>query len=95
MPILTIEEIAQVLGPDTNWEVVGDKLVGAFICPGFSEAIAFVNRVAELAEQQNHHPEILVDYDKVTLRLWTHAEGSITAKDIAFAKKTDEFKAAF
>ena len=93
MSILSIEEIAEALGTDTNWEISGDKLIGTFIFSGFSEAMQFVNEIAQLAEAQNHHPEILIDYDKVTLRLWTHSEGGVTDKDVAFAKKADFLKA--
>jgi 4a-hydroxytetrahydrobiopterin dehydratase len=51
--------------------------------------MAFVNRVAELAEAENHHPDIVVRYDRVTLRWWTHTAGGITDRDRELAAKTD------
>ena len=54
------------------------------------EAIAFVNRVAELAERENHHPDIAVAYKKVTLRWTTHSAGGITDRDRALAALSDE-----
>jgi 4a-hydroxytetrahydrobiopterin dehydratase len=57
--------------------------------PSFSEAIAFVNRVAELAEKEDHHPDIAVSYKKVTLRWTSHSEGGITDRDYALAERSD------
>ena len=55
--------------------------------PSFAEAIAFVNRVAEVAEEANHHPDIVISYRKVTLRYWTHSAGAITDQDVAEAAR--------
>ena len=57
--------------------------------PSFAEAIAFVNRVAELAETENHHPDIAVSYRKVTLRWTTHSAGGITDRDRELAARSD------
>jgi len=57
--------------------------------PSFPEAIAFVNRVAGLAESENHHPDIAVSYKKVTLRWTTHSAGGITDRDRELAQQTD------
>ena len=57
--------------------------------PSFPEAIAFVNRVADLAESENHHPDIAVSYKKVTLRWTTHSAGGITDRDRELAQQTD------
>ena len=57
----------------------------------FAAAIAFVNRVAELAEAANHHPDILIyDWNHVRLTLSTHSEGGVTEKDLALAGQIDE-----
>jgi 4a-hydroxytetrahydrobiopterin dehydratase len=59
--------------------------------PDFAAAIAFVNRVAELAEHANHHPDILVHgWNKVRLTLSTHSEGGLTEADFALARRIDE-----
>ena len=64
-----------------GWLVVDDALEQTFELPSFPEAIAFVNRVAELAEAENHHPDVAISYKKVTLRWTTHSEGGITDRD--------------
>jgi 4a-hydroxytetrahydrobiopterin dehydratase len=64
-----------------GWVDVDDALEQTFELPSFAEAIAFVNRVAELAETENHHPDIAFSYKKVTLRWTTHSEGGITERD--------------
>lgn len=64
-----------------GWSETGGALERTFAFPGFREAIAFVNRVAELAEAENHHPDIAIHYRQVTLRWWTHTAGGITDRD--------------
>ncbi|MDX6486337.1 MAG: 4a-hydroxytetrahydrobiopterin dehydratase [Gaiellaceae bacterium] len=73
-----------------NWPEVDGALERTIELPSFMEAIAFVNRVAELAEAENHHPDIAVSYKKVTLRWTTHSAGGITDRDRALAERTDE-----
>ena len=73
-----------------DWKVVDGALERTFELPTFSEAIAFVNRVAELAEAENHHPDIGVSYKKVTLRWTTHSEGGITERDEDMARRSAE-----
>lgn len=57
---------------------------------GFGEAIAFVNRLAALAETENHHPDIAVSYRRVTVRWTTHSAGGVTDRDRELAARTDE-----
>jgi 4a-hydroxytetrahydrobiopterin dehydratase len=64
-----------------GWIEVDGALERTFELPTFAEAIAFVNRVAELAEAENHHPDIAVSYRRVTLRWWTHTAGGVTDRD--------------
>jgi 4a-hydroxytetrahydrobiopterin dehydratase len=73
--------------PDT-WNEVEDALERTFEFDDFRSAIAFVNRVAELAESEDHHPAIAIDYSKVTLRWWTHTAGGITDRDHDLAEKS-------
>ena len=61
-----------------------------FELPSFREAITFVSRVADLAEEAKHHPDIAISYRKVTLRWTTHSEGGITDRDYELAARTDE-----
>ena len=74
--------------PD-GWQERDEALEREFEFPSFPEAIAFVNRVAELAEAENHHPDIAVSYRRVTLRWTTHSAGGITDRDRELAARTD------
>jgi 4a-hydroxytetrahydrobiopterin dehydratase len=71
------------------WTDSYGALERTFEFASFPESIAFVNRVAELAERENHHPEIAISYRKVTLRWTTHSAGGITERDRDLAGKTD------
>lgn len=72
-----------------GWVEIDDALERTFELPSFPEAIAFVNRVAELAEAEDHHPDVTISYKKVTLRWTTHSEGGITDRDRALAVRSD------
>ena len=73
-----------------GWETVDGALERRFELPSFAEAIGFVNRVAALAEEENHHPDIAVSYKQVTLRWTTHSEGGITDRDRELAARSAE-----
>lgn len=74
-----------------NWIKVNKQLRKEFTFRDFSEAMAFVNRVAELAEGQNHHPDILLyRYKHVRLTLTTHSEGKVTEADYKLAEMIDK-----
>lgn len=73
--------------PD-QWAEVEGALERTFTFPGFAEALEFVNRVGALAEAENHHPDIAIHYNRVTLRWWTHTAGGITDRDRDLAEKT-------
>lgn len=77
------------MGTASHWVDVDGALERTFELPSFAEAIAFVRRVAELAEEENHHPDIAISYRKVTLRWTTHSAGGITDRDRALAARTD------
>jgi 4a-hydroxytetrahydrobiopterin dehydratase len=72
----------------TGWNEVGGKLERQFEFGDFRGAIAFVNDVAELAESENHHPDIEVHYNKVVLRWWTHTAGGVTERDRELAERS-------
>ena len=73
-----------------SWTETGGALERRFMFPSFSEAVGFVNRVASLAEAENHHPDIDIRYREVTLRWTTHSAGGITDRDRELAARTDE-----
>jgi 4a-hydroxytetrahydrobiopterin dehydratase len=73
-----------------EWHHEDEALVRDFTFPNFSAAIWFVNRVAEMAEERNHHPDILVHgYNNVRLTLSTHSEGGVTEADHGLADAID------
>jgi 4a-hydroxytetrahydrobiopterin dehydratase len=71
-----------------GWVEVEDALERTFELENFVDALAFVNRVGELAEAENHHPDIAIHYNRVTLRWWTHTAGGITDRDRELAEKS-------
>jgi 4a-hydroxytetrahydrobiopterin dehydratase len=73
-----------------GWVEVDDALERTFELASFSDAIAFVNRVAELAEKHDHHPDVTISYKKVTLRWTTHSAGGITDRDRELAAGSAE-----
>jgi 4a-hydroxytetrahydrobiopterin dehydratase len=90
-PVLNDNELGEALfgtgGP--KWELIGGRLVKAVECEGFVGSLAFVNEVGVLAEAANHHPDIDIRYNRVTLALITHDSGGITYKDIDLARQID------
>jgi 4a-hydroxytetrahydrobiopterin dehydratase len=79
--------------PD-GWVEADGALERTFELPSFPEAIAFVNRVAELAQAEDHHPDVTISYKKVTLRWTTHSEGGITERDRVLAVRSAALVAA-
>jgi 4a-hydroxytetrahydrobiopterin dehydratase len=73
-----------------DWREVEGALERTYELGSFEEAVAFVNRVAALAEAENHHPDIAIAYRKVTLRWTTHSAGGITDRDRELAGRSDE-----
>ena len=75
---------------DSDWRREGDEIVRDWKFGDFSEAMAFVNRVAEGAEEANHHPDILVHgWNKVRLSLTNHSAGGLTEPDFQMARRFD------
>jgi 4a-hydroxytetrahydrobiopterin dehydratase len=72
---------------DQAWKRDGNSLVAEFEFKDFAEAMQFVNRVAEMAESVDHHPDIDIRWNKVRLVLSTHSEGGITQKDLDLARQ--------
>jgi pterin-4a-carbinolamine dehydratase len=72
----------------SGWNEVDGKLEREFELDSFEDAIGFVNRVAELAEAENHHPDIEVHYKTVVLRWWTHTAGGVTERDRELAERS-------
>jgi len=83
------EEIRQLLRELSDWRQEGKQIERIFRFPSSRMALQFVNRVANLAEQERHHPDIHIFYDTVRLVLSTHSVGGLTAQDFSLAYKID------
>ncbi len=93
MATLTEEQITERLGGLSGWSREGTMIQKTFKLQSFPGAIAFVIHVAFLAEAANHHPDIDIRYNKVTMSLTTHDAGGLTEKDFNLAAEMDEFMA--
>jgi 4a-hydroxytetrahydrobiopterin dehydratase len=78
----------------SDWQEQDNALVREFELPSFPAAIEFVERLGELAESENHHPDIDIRYRRVTVRWTTHSEGGITDRDRQMAERTSGLVAA-
>jgi len=72
-----------------NWSKRAQTILRTFKFDGFLKSIAFVNRIARKAQKINHHPDIDIRFNKVTLTLTTHDEGGLTEKDFSLARQCD------
>lgn len=91
MTELLSEDVIASRLDDSQWQRQGDEIVREWQLENFAEAMAFVNRVAELAEETNHHPDILVHgWNKVRLSLTNHSAGGLTEADFEMAAKLDD-----
>ena len=87
---LTDDQIQEKLGETLGWERRGDLISRMFKFADFKEAMAFVNNVADVAEELDHHPDILISYNAVQLSVFTHSQGGLTAKDFKLAGKVNQ-----
>lgn len=76
-----------------GWNEVRGALQRGFRLESFRDAIAFTNRLAELAEAENHHPDIAISWNAVTVRFWTHTKRAITDRDVELARLTNQLAA--
>lgn len=83
------QQVAEQLQKLPHWTLQGDQIERLFTFADFVDAMIFVNRVAELAEVEGHHPDIRIAYNRVTLTLSTHDAGGLTLKDFQIAHRTD------
>lgn len=82
-------EIERRLGELQGWTLEGDAIHKRYEFQSFPDAVAFVNRLVPEAESADHHPDILINYRRVTLNYSTHSEGGLTEKDFAGAAAAD------
>jgi 4a-hydroxytetrahydrobiopterin dehydratase len=90
MPALTAKETSLHLKAVPDWSKRAKTILRTFKFEDFLNSIAFVNRIARRAQKMNHHPDIKICFDQVTLTLTTHDEGGLTKKDFSLARQCDE-----
>jgi 4a-hydroxytetrahydrobiopterin dehydratase len=90
MAVLAESELKLRVSELDGWEVRGGALEKSYDRGDFDGSIAFVNAIAKAANEADHHPDIAVSWDTVTLRWVNHSEGGITEKDVAMARRSDE-----
>lgn len=85
-----LDDMYRMLPQGHHWQIVNEHhLVCNYKFPDFRSALAFVNRVGELAEQQGHHPDILLGWGKAEITTWTHAVDGLTESDFILAAKIE------
>jgi 4a-hydroxytetrahydrobiopterin dehydratase len=90
MATLTDAEITEQLAGLSGWERASGAIRKQFTFQDFPEAVLFVSALVPGAEAADHHPDILINYKRVTLTFTTHSEGGLTAKDFEGARAADE-----
>jgi 4a-hydroxytetrahydrobiopterin dehydratase len=94
MTKVSADEVRRRLQELPQWTPNGDAITRQFTFAGFPEAIAFVVRVGFAAEAADHHPDLLINYKRVTLTFSTHSEGGLTQKDFDGARAAPGIAAA-
>jgi 4a-hydroxytetrahydrobiopterin dehydratase len=89
MALLDDDTIRERLGGLEGWKRDGDALCKDFKLDDFKGSVDFVNRITPVAEEMNHHPDISISWDTVTVSLSTHSQGGITENDFELAQKID------
>ncbi len=91
VPPLEGEELRRLAHElNQGWRAVDEHhLEKEYTFPDFAEALAFVNRVGALAEEQDHHPDLFLAWGRVVVRIWTHKIDGLTESDFVFAAKTE------
>jgi len=93
VPPLTGDEIKPLLNQLQGWEVVDEHhLRKVYRSSNFREALAFVNKVGDLAEEQGHHPDICFGWGQAEITIWTHKINGLTESDFILAAKIDEIR---
>jgi 4a-hydroxytetrahydrobiopterin dehydratase len=89
--ILTEAQVKKIVDNINNeWKEIDDKLIRVYTFPTYEDSIDFVNKVADIAQEQNHHPEMVIGVDTVKVIMFDHEEGGVSDKCHKFADAVDE-----
>lgn len=91
LPKLSDQDVQQKLTQLEGWALDGKMITKEYVGAGFTDAAAFINRIAPLADGMNHHPDVLLHrFKRVRVMLWTHSRDGLTQNDFELAAKIDE-----
>ena len=86
---LSPSQIEEWTAAHSRWKFKDNGIRKHYMFPSFRSAIVFVNRVATIADEEGHHPDIQIRYDRVSLHLWSHDAGGVTERDLQLAERID------
>lgn len=89
-PLLTPDEVSSRLEDLRAWTLDGPAITKLFTFKDFAHVVAFLDRITPVADEQNHHPDVAIHWNELTLTLWTHASGGLTERDFRLARAIDE-----
>jgi 4a-hydroxytetrahydrobiopterin dehydratase len=90
IPKLNVDEAKKLLAQVPTWDLEEKVIRKNFKFKNFREAMKFINRMAEIAEAEGHHPDFTVHYNRVEVEIWTHAIGGLSENDFILAAKLDQ-----
>ena len=89
-PLLNKNELDDFMNSIDSWSLESNKIKKHYEFKDFKESMLFVNKIADLAENQGHHPDISISWNKVIITLWTHSVNNLSENDFIMAHKIDE-----
>ncbi len=89
---MTLGEIERRMNTVNNWALEENAIVKDFSFPSFKVALEFVNKIADIAEKLNHHPDILLSFNKVRISSTTHSDKGLSDKDFDLAEQIDKIQ---
>ena len=88
--MLSLKELNERMSKLSGWSLEDNSITKIYTFDNFKDSIEFINKLAEEAEKQEHHPDIMINFNRVKLKLTTHSEGGLTEKDIKLAEEIDK-----
>lgn len=89
-PLLSPDEVSSHLEDLRGWTLDNERISKLLTFKDFAEAVGFLDRITPVADEQNHHPDVSIHWNELTLTLWTHASGGLTERDFRLASAIDD-----
>jgi 4a-hydroxytetrahydrobiopterin dehydratase len=93
-PLLSPEDVRARVSALSDWSISGTTITKRITFKDFREAVGFLVSLTGSADEQNHHPDVAIHWNELTLTLWTHASGGVTERDFRLAATIDELRIA-